>query len=271
MDWIERTLRRTGGGERRFVMLDGLIGFAYLAGDYARAVALGEEELQLARAAGDVRRTIHALDGMAVSTAMLEDHGRARALLEEALRLAREREREPNLLYQLTTNLSGVALARRDWAEVIAYGNEAISIWARLRPGHLAVVPLFNKGFALLEQGRPLEARPLFEESLIGAAKPPRLMGNVAYGLSGLAAVAAETGEPERAALLAGAADSVGESLGMTFDPTEAERHERTLASARAALGPRFAEIYQAGRTVDADSALDVALLAAETQHQRSS
>ena len=57
----------------------------------------------------------------------------------------------------------------------------------------------------------------------------------------------------------------------MTFDPTEAERHERTLASARAALGPRFAEIYQAGRTVDADSALDVALLAAETQHQRSS
>ncbi len=73
--------------------------------------------------------------------------------------------------------------------------------------------------------------------------------------------MAAETGDPERAARSLGYADAVYRELGYVREPTERRGYERTLELIRAALPEdRIASLLAAGEAMDQDAAVAAAL-----------
>ena len=77
----------------------------------------------------------------------------------------------------------------------------------------------------------------------------------------GLAGVAGDRGQAERAARLLGAEQALCESIGAVLTPSDESAFKRGLASARAALGEAaFAAAVAAGRTMSLDQAIDYAL-----------
>ena len=114
-------------------------------------------------------------------------------------------------------------------------------------------------GYVHLWQGDIVRARGSFAESLtLRQAQGNR--ANIAQSLIGLAGVAAQSGEPERAARWYSAADSlraIGDTPQAALD--EDERH--TLALIHAALDPAtFASASEAGRALPLDGVTSEAL-----------
>jgi hypothetical protein len=71
----------------------------------------------------------------------------------------------------------------------------------------------------------------------------------------------AAPGEPERAAKLWGAAESLRDSLGLPLPPNELEEYDRNRAAAREALGEEaFARAGAAGRAMTVEQAIEYAL-----------
>jgi hypothetical protein len=86
------------------------------------------------------------------------------------------------------------------------------------------------------------------------------------YLLSGLAAIGAERGELERAAILLGAAEAMMAAQGAAWPPDERPQYERTIATLSAAMGEAEFERARAdGQSVSADEALDLALATARS------
>ncbi len=248
--WLEDAIERCRDPERKARLALALAGNAYIRGSYERGFRAAEQTLQLTRTL-DGELAVEALDQMAINCAMLGEHDRAAALLDEALALARSEPPRDERLFLLLVNVSGTALARRDYDRVLESSQEAIDLADRLWPGLSGPpVPLFNRGLALLERGERTAARRALERSLRTSLGLP-LQTGIAYALLGLAAVAAADGDAVTAARLAGAADGVADGTGLTFDPYESDLHARTLALAREQLGAEFDEWYAAGREAD--------------------
>jgi hypothetical protein len=81
------------------------------------------------------------------------------------------------------------------------------------------------------------------------------------YGLSGLAAIAAERREFERAATLVGAAEAMMEAQGAAWPPDERPHYERTVATLAEAMGAvAFERVRAAGHSMGSTEAVDFAL-----------
>ena len=79
------------------------------------------------------------------------------------------------------------------------------------------------------------------------------LQVSAAVCCSVLAAIAAEAGEPERAAILLGQADQLRTDASAGVPPFQRDDEERARKAARAALGsPAFLAAFERGRTDDA-------------------
>jgi len=190
-------------------------------GDYARAQALWEESLKLAREAGDTLRIGLSLTFLQHAALVQGDHERATALCEEALALAREKNT----------------------------GEGAFV------PG-----TFINLGVASLGLGDHERARASFEEALILSrklGKKPTLID----ALEGMASLAAALGEATRAAHLWGAAEAAREVTDMALPPADRTLHEPYLPAARSQLGEAaWEEALAVGREMSLEEATDYAL-----------
>jgi predicted negative regulator of RcsB-dependent stress response len=104
--------------------------------------------------------------------------------------------------------------------------------------------------------GHPDEARALLDEALelSLAARSTRI---VSLNLSGFAQLALVTGDAERAALLAGAADGLRRRLGMRSWPILSRRDDDLASEIREALGAdRFEEAFTAGSQLNQQDAV---------------
>jgi hypothetical protein len=103
-------------------------------------------------------------------------------------------------------------------------------------------------------------ARELYRESIqAGRAVQFRLV--CALCLEGLAMLAADEGQPGRAARLYGAADGLREATGTPVEAADRAAHERAAAVSRAALGEEvFAAAWAEGRALPLDDAIALAL-----------
>jgi predicted ATPase/class 3 adenylate cyclase len=248
--WLEDAIECCPDRARTARLALALAGNAYVRGSYEQGVQAAEQALELTRSL-DGELAVEALDQMAINCAMLAEHERAAALLEEALALARIEPPRDERLFLLLVNVSGTALARRDYDRALEASQEAIDLAERVWPGLGGPpVPLLNRGFALLECGQPAAARRSLERSLRTSLELP-LQTGIAYAFLGLAAVAAADGDAVAAARLAGTADGVADEAGLSYDPFESDLHARTLAFARTKLGPEFNDWYTAGHKAD--------------------
>jgi hypothetical protein len=83
------------------------------------------------------------------------------------------------------------------------------------------------------------------------------------YALNGLAAVATDRGELERAATLVGAAEAMMEVQGAAWPPDERPHYERTVAKVADAMGSaEFERVRAAGRSLASQDAVEFALAA---------
>jgi predicted ATPase len=140
----------------------------------------------------------------------------ARAYFQEGLSLAREigvRRLEGLFL----ANLAEVALAEGDYAASRTFGEEALEIEGPENRTDPATIMMNSLGIACYRAGDLDTARAYQSRSLSIAAE----FGNrlyCGYALDGLAAIALATGEAERSARLAGAAEALYESAGVPLD-----------------------------------------------------
>src|SRR5262249_54302749 len=118
---------------------------------------------------------------------------------------------------------------------------------------------LHGAGELALRQGDYGAARALWMESL-AIHRERGSKGGIAKGLERLAAVSVAEAYPERAARLFGAAEGLRAAMGALLPPADRAEHDRSVATARTALGEEaFAAAWAEGRALTLEAVIRVA------------
>ncbi len=257
--WFDRVLASPGGD-------DGLRGNAALnagfmpfwLGDDERAAELFGQALEIGRRLDDPPLISQALGGLA-RVAMRTDVAEGRRLAREALAVSEGAADEPgrsNALHLLGAGaqIAGDLLEARDWmtqrlALGRATGNED------LIASEASNLSMVERQLGNLETAEALARDALETGERIGDqfTKP--------FAISGLAAIATDRREFERAATLVGAAEAIMEAQHMAWPPDERPHYERMLAVLPEAMGSaEFDRARAAGHAMASSEAVDFAL-----------
>ncbi|MGX2995708.1 AfsR/SARP family transcriptional regulator [Streptomyces sp. JNUCC 64] len=212
-----------------------LAALAEIKGDYADAERRQHEGLRMARELGLEAEESARLSGLGRLALLARDWDRARDLHERARRLAADQ----GYKYGEIHSEMGLALGARRRGRL----DEAEAHLLRIRDGfadlsspagdHLLLAEL---GFIAELRGDPATAADHHLRGLevARALAEPRAL---ALSLEGLAGAAA-TDDPERAAVLLGAADTARRDAGAPLPPAERADVDRVTTTARTALPP---------------------------------
>lgn len=118
---------------------------------------------------------------------------------------------------------------------------------------------LGNLGQATFEEGDYGAARPLLREA-IAELWALGDQASVLYLLELYAALLTALGEPERAALLFGATETLRGAMGIPLDAPDVARYERDVALTKGALSEAWKEAWAEGGTLPLERAVVVAL-----------
>jgi non-specific serine/threonine protein kinase len=259
----ERTRARAGA----------LTSAGYLAvrqGDYTVALPLLAESLVLWREFGDEPGIARALHVLGEALLGLGEHGQAKMLLEESLGLYRELgdtwtvSGVTSTLPRVLCCLADIGYAQADYIRASARYEEGLAVAREYGHVHDVGYALRGLGHLARVQGDYGRATGLLKESLgiLAQLKDRRC---TPLCVEGLACVASELGQVERAARLFGAAEALREAIGVTLLPAERADHDRAAASARAvAAEATFAAAWAEGRTMTLEQAAEYAVATAE-------
>jgi len=260
-EWLERALAASGPASPA-AHTKGLATAGRLAwerGDYARAEALTEQSLALARDHGDGVGVVGALCSLAVLAINRGDREGAEARGAEALALARELGYARGVGRALLA-LGEAARYQGDHDRALAYYDEALVVWRTLGDAGTAAAALTNLGAVARAQGNLPRAAALCREAL-ALQQDLGIRWGIVWALGGLAGIAGAWGEPARAARLLGAAEALAEAIALTLEPNERAEFARDTEAARAELGEAaFAAAWQEGRICPLDEAIADAL-----------
>jgi predicted ATPase/class 3 adenylate cyclase len=294
--WLVRTLAASGDvvSPTRANALTGAGNLALMQGDYLAAAGYHEATLALNRAAGDGHGVAYATNNLANAVLQAGDHVRARALYEECIALSMELGDERGAAFG-SINLADVATRQGDFDEAQALHKHVLSIirglgdrWmegfaldtfgrATGRAGDReAARALHQEALAILESigdrrgvarvlthlaelaladGDAAGARDLFRQNL-GIRQDLGDMPGLATAMEGLAGAVA-VDDPEAAARLDGAAESLREAIRAMVPPQAAALHDQTLADMERRLGTdRFEAARREGRQMTPNEAL---------------
>jgi predicted ATPase len=153
-----------------------------------------------------------------------------------------------------TTGLVEMTIGRYD--EALTHLTEMRDLAERLDNPWLAAVSRVYLGTLAVAQGRPQEARAPMDEGLelSLAAHSTR---SVTLCLSAFARLAFVEGDPQRAALLAGAAEGLRRRAGLRAWPLLRRGEAELIAQVRQTLGPdRFDQVFAAGSRLSQQQAV---------------
>jgi tetratricopeptide (TPR) repeat protein len=257
--WFDRVLAHGDGDallRGRALLNAGFMPF--WTGDDARASELFGQALETGRRLADDPLTSQALGGLA-RVALRTNVPAGRRLAHEALDVSTAAGDEPgrsNALHLLGVGaqIAGDLVEARDWmtqrlAIVRATGN------AFLIASEAANLSMVERQLGNLQTAEALdrEALQIAERTGDQFTKP--------FAIAGLAAIATERGEYERAATLVGAAEAIMEAQHMAWPPDERPHYERMLAALPEAMGPAgFERARLTGRSMPTSEAVAFAL-----------
>ena len=257
--WFDEVLALPGGDDahRGRALFDA--GYlAFRKGEYERSAALQNQALALGRETNNPTVTALALVGLA-RIALRTDVEEARRLCREALAVTEgtsDRAGRSSAMHVLgvAAQMAGDFLEARDlMSRRIALAREE---------GNLATISSEAGNLSMVERqlGNLDEAEALSREALdIAYRRGDELMA--AWMMNGLAAVAADRGEFDRAATLIGIADAAMEAAGGAWPPDELVHYEQTVATLTQAMGSvEFERVRAAGHAMTASGASDFAL-----------
>ena len=237
---------------------------AKFQGDYQTARRMYEQGLSEGRSAEDLRQVSLSCRGLGGLAYEQGDYPTARGFVEEALAAARQSNDRFGVARSLSM-LGDLARAQGDDAAARPLYEEAIAICRQLERTIATANILTNLAAAEFGDGNYSDADAHFTEGLTMQMQPGgQIVGDkisISYSLDGLAALAARRGETELAAILAGAADHLRESINYNVEPAERRFRDTYVASLRAALpDDDFSRAYGRGRALKLEEAVELAL-----------
>jgi hypothetical protein len=252
--WLESGLAMQPDDlELRTTALWGLAWLAYHQADDDAAALAGEQLAQLADASGHAlaRRNALTITGMIAIARDRPDE--AVSTLSEALQVARGLDR-PWILATSSLNLALAHLAAGSPGDARPMLSEALQHYDRIGDLRFHARCIGYLGTAALLDGEPDRARSLFVQSFTSFRDLNEPAG-IAEGLAGLAAVEAAVGDPTRAALLAGAAERIRDTIAARELPLERRIAGRYLGEVAERIEPEaWRQAWQRGRQLDADA-----------------
>jgi tetratricopeptide (TPR) repeat protein len=258
-EWFDRVLDASGGGNTyrgEAFFQAGLL--AFWQGNDERASALHHRALAIGRQTDDATIIAEALSGLA-RIALRSDVNEARRLCRAALAITEgtpDQRGRSNAMHVL-----GVAAQMAgDFQEAQALMNACIQQARAL--GNFRVISSEAGNLSMVERqlGNLDQAEMLARESLqIDYQRGDHWA--MPYKVSGLAAVATERREVERAATLVGVAESMMEAEKADWPPDEWPHYERTVTTLKGAMGiTGFEQVRAIGYAMTTPEAVDFAL-----------
>ena len=257
--WFDLALGASGGDERLRGQAFINAGFMpFWMGQDDRAAELFSRGLEIGRQVEDAPMVSQALGGLA-RVALRTDVAEGRRLAGEALTVSKAADDEAgrsNALHLLGVGaqIAGDLLEARTWM--------TLRLALVRSQGNLFLVASEAGNLSMVERqlGNLEAAEALVREALdIGERIGDRFITPFAF--SGLASIATERGEFERAATLVGAAEALMEAQHMAWPPDERPHYERLLADLPTSMGAdAFERTRAAGHSMPTDAAIDLAL-----------
>ncbi len=227
-------------------------------GDFATARILYEESLTIRRELGDRPGVAVLLNNQGIIARHQHELNDARRMNEESLALFRQLG-DRRAVGQLLNNQACVASDQGDYAAARVLLEESLLIRRQLGDKAGLALSLNTLADVVLDEGDYAAARPLLDESLA----INRDLGDqtaIAYVIEDYAGLAASEAQPEQALQLAGFAAALREVIGAPLPPAEQARVERMIAPAYAALPDTAAQAWAAGRALELNQAIALAL-----------
>jgi non-specific serine/threonine protein kinase len=223
-------------------------------GDHTQAAAYAEELLSLAREQQDAGAVARGLYLLSFAATYRNDRVQALALANQALTIVRDLG-NPHELIDILNRLGIEEHNRGHYARAASLYEEAQATWRDLGCTWELVCVTTNIGVTAQAQGNIAGAAIHYRESLL-------LLQDVGETwmmeelLALVAALAAETGDQERAARLIGATDRLLKVIGFALAPFVQLFYERARARLRRELGEEFAATREVGERLTRTQAL---------------
>jgi len=228
-------------------------------GDYAQATALAAECLALCQEQGNTWGSTQAFLVLAEAALNQGDLLEGAEHIEAALVLSRA---AGYVLWQgwAVSGLGQIAYLQKEYARAQMFLTESVALFQKLdAPAAIAEV-LLQLGDLARAQDDQIGAAQQFTESLLLLRDMPVRKQVIAYGLMGMAGIAANR-QPAHAARLLGAAEALRESAGVPLPPVHRVDYERDVALVRAALDEdAFAMAWAEGQAIPLEQAIAEAL-----------
>ncbi len=239
-----------------------LLGHYYLepGTDYEAARAHFDDSAAQYRAVGDIWGVGWSLHCMATSVWQLGDNETARLAYEESLRLFLSVGDE-NMAAHPIGALGCLAFDGGERGRGRELVEASVARFRAFNDRHYLALQLHRGGYLACAAGDAKAAYRAYHESLTLAVESG-FSDQISYALEGFAMLAAAQAQPERALYLAGAAAVVRVTTGRPRKPAERPRLQQALAAARAALGSAEEAVWQRGRRMTPQQAVDAALAA---------
>ena len=233
--------------------------YARTAGDFKKADMLLHRALKMAKEIGDLNRASWALGDLGMSARDQGDNSQSIRYFTDGLRFARESGEERAIgvhLYNLAES-----------NELIGELNIARGLWEQ----GLGLFRAENDKTHIAWGLEGLAGTAYLAKDLTGALKFHLESLNIkvevmdklgfAYSLEGLAQVAAAEEEPERAAILWGAASHLREALHVLLEPSREGLYTSLIPGTREQIGEKlFDEFWKKGETMKLEEAIQFAL-----------
>lgn len=243
----------------RFKLLNGLGLAARFRGDFETAKNAYEKGLNAGIEAGDRPGTALSNRGLGLVSMQQGDLAAARLYFDAGLAISRDL----NDRYGIAMSLSFLGdLARTEgrYEDARPQFEEAVELFRGLENRTAVSDALNNLGAALVCLGQVTEAEDCFAKAL-DSAKGLSNRITISCSLDGFAAIAAHSGEFEKAARFSGAAEGLRELVGYKIEPAEARFRELYLSKLRDKMpGSALAIRLNAGRELPLDVIIDEAL-----------
>jgi ATP/maltotriose-dependent transcriptional regulator MalT len=210
-----------------------------------------EQSLALFRSSGDTESAAFPLLNLAILASQQGHDALALTWVEESAAIFREIGNTLNLA--ISVWLLGKLLAfQGDYRQAQTFLQESLEMHRGMGAKQGIAECLRELGYVAWHQGDTQQAAAHLDEGWQLAVEIRRL-DLAASCLVGLAGLHQAAGEPQRAALLLGAADALQELSGRPVHQMDRIQNERIIASVRAQHGEAaFAAAWREGRTMDA-------------------
>jgi non-specific serine/threonine protein kinase len=261
--WLEEVLNRGGTQKRRVRALRGLAVLLMERGEIGRAETLAEEAFELAASSGNEHEAARAAGLLADVAAYRDDMDTARERYEQAADSARRAGDDRELAVNLY-NLGHVARVQGDL-------DRAEGLFEQSHELFIAVGDRVGQGGTMMGLAETARLKGDYSEMPSRLVRAAELMVEVGYpgGLVDcfnlIGGLAADTGDPRRAAKVWGAAAALDEKIGRdAAHPSDAAGYNEALAAARSACGEEtFDCLWAEGKELNQDEAVAYALEAA--------